>query len=101
MYAVLRSTTGNKANETARLLEQNMAEMEKLFRSVRGFVSYSLVRTDDGTVSVSVFQDKTSADEGSRVVLDWIKKNAPDLAPPAMSEGPVLISIGPIQIGPI
>jgi hypothetical protein len=101
MYAVLRSTTGNKANETARLLEQNKAEMEKLLRSVRGFVSYSLVRTDDGTVSMSVFQDKANADESSRVVLDWIKKNAPALEPPVMSQGPVLISIGPISIGPI
>jgi len=102
MYAVLRSSSGKEAKEISNFLEQNKAEVEKLLRSIYGFVSYSLVRTDDGTVSVTVFQDKASADEGIRVQRDWIKKNAPDVGAPVMSQGPVLVQIGlPIQLGPI
>ena len=93
MYAVLRSTPGKKAYEVASVLEQRKAEMGQLLRLINGFVSYSLVCTEEGTISVSVFRDKACAKEGIRVQLDWIKNNAPDLEPPGLAEGPVLISI--------
>jgi hypothetical protein len=96
MYAVLRNSSGKDATEIASFLEQNKTQVEKLLRSIHGFVSYFFVRTDDGSVSVSVFQDKASAEEGIPVQLDWIAKNAPNVGPPVVSKGPVLISIGPV-----
>jgi hypothetical protein len=48
--------------------------VEKLIRSVNGFVSYSHVRTQDGVFSVSAFQDKAGADESVRVARDWIRQ---------------------------
>jgi hypothetical protein len=57
------------------------------------FVSYSLVRTADGGLSVSVFQDKAGADESVKVARDWIGKNASNtgVGAPTVSEGTVII----------
>jgi len=55
--AVMRSYSGKGAKELAGILEKNKAEIEKLIRSVKGFVSYSLVHTHDVVFSVSVFQE--------------------------------------------
>jgi hypothetical protein len=77
MHAVIRSYSGKGAKELASVLEKNKADVEKLIRGIKGFVSYFLVRTPDGAFSVSVFQDKAGADESVRVARDWINKNDP------------------------
>ena len=66
MHAVIRSYSGKGAKELTGVLEKNKGEVEKLVRAIKGFVSYSLVRTQDGAFSVSVFQDKAGADESIR-----------------------------------
>jgi hypothetical protein len=95
MHAVIRSYSGKGAKELAGVLEKNKADVEKLIRAIKGFVSYSLVRTHDGVFSVSVFQDKAGADESVRVARDWIKKNASDTgaAAPTVSEGTVILHL--------
>jgi hypothetical protein len=50
-----QSYSGNGGKELTSILEKNKAEIEKLIRAIKGFVSYSLVRTHDGAFSVSVF----------------------------------------------
>jgi hypothetical protein len=60
MHAVMRSYSGKGAKELAGILGKNKAEVEKLIRSVKGFVSYSLVHTHDGVFSV---KDKAGAHE--------------------------------------
>jgi hypothetical protein len=75
------------------VLEKSKAEVDKLIRSVKGFVSYSLVRTAGGGFSVSVYQDKVGADESIRVARDWVGKNAGKTraAAPTVSEGTVIL----------
>lgn len=75
------------------LLEQRKAEVESVIRGVTGFVAYSLIRTDDGGVTVTVCQDKAGTDESIQVARDWVRENAADLgsSPPAVSEGAVII----------
>jgi hypothetical protein len=58
MHAVVRTYSGKGAKELIDLIEKNKPEVEKLIRGVKGFVSYSLVRTADGGLSGSVYQDK-------------------------------------------
>ena len=70
MHVVTRSYSGKGAKELVDVLEKNKADVEKLIRSIKGFVSYSLVRTADGGFSVSVFQDKAGADESVKVARD-------------------------------
>ena len=93
MHAVIRSYSGKGAKELASVLEKNKAEVEKLIRAIKGFVSYSLVRTQDGAFSVSVFQDKAGTDESVRVARDWISKNAGNtgVGAPTVSEGTLIL----------
>ena len=94
MHAVTRSYSGKGAKELIDVLEKNKTDIEKLIKSIRGFVSYSLVRTPEGGFSVSVFyQDKAGVEESVRVARDWIGKNASNTgaAAPTVSEGTVIL----------
>ncbi len=77
------------------VLEMNKAEVERLIRGIKGFVSYSMVRTANGGFSVSVCQDKAGTDESLRVAREWIAKNAgkTGVTPPAVSEGSVILQL--------
>ena len=79
MHAVVRTYSGPGANELFELLEQRKGEVEDLIRPIGGFVSYSLIRTDDGGVSVTVCADKTGTDQSIQVARDWIQTNASTL----------------------
>jgi len=93
MHAVIRSYSGKGTKALFDLLEKNKGEVESLIRGVKGFVSYSLVRTTRGGFSVSVYQDKAAADESTRAAREWIAKNASKtgVARPAISEGTVML----------
>jgi hypothetical protein len=45
MHAVVRTYSGKGAKELMDVLEKSKADVERLIRSVDGFVSFSLVRT--------------------------------------------------------
>jgi hypothetical protein len=89
MYTVVRSYFGKGAKELFDVLEKNKADVEKTIRSVKGFVSYSLVRSEDGGFSVTVCEDQAGTDESLKKARDWIAKNAPGtgVAAPKVSEG--------------
>ena len=93
MHAVVRTYKGPGARELFDLLEQRKAEIEGLIRAIPSFKSYTLFRTDDGGVTMTVCEDKAGTDESLRVARDWIQKNAPDIgaSPPDVSEGSVVI----------
>ena len=95
MHAVVRTYSGKGAKELFDLLEKRKTDVEKLMRSVKGFVNYSLVRTTNGGFSVSVAQDKAGADESMQKARDWIKQNAADTgaSAPAVSEGSVILQL--------
>ena len=95
MYAVVRTYSGPGAKELFELLEQRKGEVDDLIRPVSGFVSYSLIRTDDGGVTVTVCEDETGTDESIQVARDWIQANASDLGanPPSISEGEVSLHV--------
>lgn len=95
MHAVLRMYSGAGARKLVDLLEERKKEVEGLIRAVKGFVSYSMIRTSDGAASVTVCQDKAGTDESMRIAADWIKKNAPDLgvSPPTVVEGSVILQL--------
>src|SRR5262245_8461461 len=95
MHAVMRNYSGKGTKALFDLLEKNKGEVESLIRGVKGFVSYSLVRTTRGGFSVSVYQDKAGADESTRAARDWIAKNAGKIgaAAPTVSEGTVIVQL--------
>ena len=95
MHAVIRTYSGNGAKQLIDAIEKDKAEVEKLIRSVKGFVSYSLVRTASGGFSVSIYQDKAGTEESSRIARDWIANNARNtgVSAPSISEGAVLLHL--------
>jgi hypothetical protein len=95
MHAVLRNYSGEAAKQLFDVLEANKAEVERLVRGIAGFVGFSLVRTDAGGFTLSVFQDKAGCDESVRVAREWIAKNAGNIgaSPPAVTEGGVILQV--------
>src|SRR6516162_5792255 len=71
-------------------------------KRIKGFVSYSLVRTSKGGFSVTVCKDKAGTEESTRAARDWITKNARDTgaAKPTISEGSVILHLNPQPLPP-
>jgi hypothetical protein len=92
MYAVIRRYSGPGAVELFDLLERRKADVEGLIRELDGFVAYTLFRTADGGIAVTVCQDKAGADESTQIVrTSWVGKEAISAtAPPEVAEGPVI-----------
>jgi hypothetical protein len=75
------------------VLEEHKEDVEKIMHPIKGFASYTLLRTADGCVSVTVCKDKAGTDESLRGAADWIKKNASNIgaSAPAVSEGSIIL----------
>jgi hypothetical protein len=95
MHAVMRDYSGSGAKKFFDLLESKKAEVKDVMMPIRGFVSYSLVRTARGGFSVTICQDKAGTDESVRVAREWIAKNACDtrVARPKISAGTVILHL--------
>jgi len=95
MHAVLRTYSGKGVEELFDVIEKNKADAEKVLRSVKGFVGYSIARTSSGGFSLTVCKDKAGADESSAKARDWIKQHASNAgaSAPAISEGTVIFHL--------
>ena len=95
MYAIVRNYAGVGAKQLFDVLERQVADVEATLRKVPGLVTYTLVRSGDGGMSITVCKDKAGADESVKVAREWIKKNAANVPayPPAIMEGPVIVQI--------
>jgi restriction endonuclease Mrr len=93
MHAVMRTYSGKGAKELFDLLEKRKGDVEKVMRSAKGFVSYSLFRTGDGGVSVTICQDKAGTEDSVQKAAAWVKENASGIgvSPPKVSEGPIVL----------
>ena len=92
MYAVVRNYSG--ASQIFDELESKKDDVERVIRGVPGLVSYTLFRTTDGGVSVTVCQDKAGTDESVKVAAEWIRENITGGSnPPAISEGSTILQL--------
>jgi hypothetical protein len=95
MYAAVRRYEGIKDDaEAARLVGESFVP---LLENVKGFVAYYWIDAGEGTMaSLSVFDDKTGADESVKLAHQWIEDNAPGLFPnpPRVTEGEVVSHAG-------
>ena len=92
MYATVR--TYSAGPELADALVSNAAEVKSLISGIDGFQAYYLVRTADGTVSVSVYDNEAGANESNSAAASWIRENLPEFggSAPQVSSGEVVIS---------
>ncbi len=95
MHAVVRTYSGPKAKQLFDLLHERKADVESKLKAVPGLVSYTMVRSGDGGVTVTVCKDKKGTDESLRVAKEWISKNASSIgaSAPTVSEGAVILQI--------
>ena len=92
MYATVRTYSG--APELADALVSNEAAVKSLISGIDGFKAYYLIRTSDGAVSISVYDNEAGATESTSAASTWIRENLPDLGvtAPQVSAGEVVIS---------
>jgi hypothetical protein len=91
MYATVRTYTA--ASELANALVGKADEVKNLIGGIDGFKAYYLVRTDDGAVSISVYEDQAGADASTAAAAAFIRENLPDVgaAAPQVSSGEVVL----------
>ncbi len=95
MHANMRYYSGAGAKELFDLLDKRKSDVEAAMRKVPKFVSYTLISTGSGGVSVTVCQDKAGTDESVKIAGAWVKEHAGGLkvSPPSVSEGPVILNL--------
>jgi heme-degrading monooxygenase HmoA len=93
MHMVIRTYTGHGAKELFDVLKERAADVESTMRTVKGFVSYTLARSADGGVAVTVCQDFAGAMESLEKAKEWVAKNAAHtgVGPPKASDGVVIV----------
>lgn len=93
MYAMVRTYSGAKPLIDA--LESRKGEVEAVMRGVPGLISYTMLRTADGGVTITVCQDKAGVDASLQASRDWMQQNMPGIAAsaPVVSEGNVVVQI--------
>ena len=95
MHVVIRTYYGKGAKKFIDLLEQHLAEVQRLMRSIDGFVGYTLARTAEGGFSVTICQDERGIKQSVKTAREFIAKHAPEMSIAAMhiSEGTVVTHI--------
>jgi hypothetical protein len=93
VYATIRHYAGNP--HFAAQLAARRADVLDVIGAVPGVRAYYLIRTADGTTSVTVCEDADGAEESNRAAAAWIRENMPDAAgsPPRVTAGEILISL--------
>lgn len=95
MHAIVRNYSGAGAKQLFDVLEQHKSDVESTLRKVPGLMTYTLLRSGDGGMSVTVCKDKAGAEESLKVAREWIQKNASNIHanPPVVTEGSVIVQI--------
>jgi hypothetical protein len=91
MYVTIRSYSGG---DLADELVKRQDEVKGIIASIDGFRAYYLLRTADGTTSISVFDDQSGAEASTAAAAGWIAENLPDASfgAPQVTTGEVAVS---------
>ena len=94
MFVAIRyyQTAPDSTDEVVRRVKEGFVP---IIRDTQGFVSYFVLapsEREDELVSVSVFEDRSSAEESNERAEDWVKQNLSELLPlPEFAEGEVVV----------
>ena len=78
----------------ADLLTSHKDEVEEVIGAVPGIQSYTLMRTPDGVASITVGDDEAATEASRSAAADFLRQKAPNSAPPAITEGTVIVQLG-------
>ena len=96
MHTVVRTYSGNGAAETIDLIIAKKRDVKKIMHAVKGFVDYSVVKTEDGGFTVTVSKNEKASEAITAAAREWVLANASHLkakAPKVMG-GKVVLSVG-------
>ena len=94
VYAVVRTYSGIGAKDFFDRWKIRRPKSKPSCVPCRGYRSYTLVRSGEGGVAVTVCEDKAGAEESTRVAREWIRQNASGIEwPPTIEEGSVVVQI--------
>ena len=95
MHTVVRTYSGKGAAETIDLIIANKKDVKKLMHSVKGFIDYSLVKTEDGGFSVTISKTEKASEAITAAAREWLVANAKHLKakPPKVMGGKVGLNI--------
>lgn len=79
MHTVIRTYSGKGAVETIDLIIAKKRDIKKLMHSVKGFVDYSVVRTEDGGFTITVSKTEKASDAITAAAREWVLAHAADL----------------------
>jgi len=93
VYATVRTYSG--ASGLADELAARADEVRGVIGDIEGFRGYYLIKTGDGAVTVSVFDNEAGAEASTKAAAAYLRENMPDAAgsPPQISSGEVVFSI--------
>jgi hypothetical protein len=96
MHTVVRIYSGKGAAETVDLIIAKKREVKKIMHSVKGFMDYSIVKTEDGGFSVTVSKNEKASEAITAAAREWVAANAAHLKakPPKVMGGKVTVSVG-------
>jgi hypothetical protein len=96
MHTVVRIYSGKGAAETIDLIIANKKDVKKLMHSVKGFIDYSVVKTEGGGFSVTVSKTEKASETITAAAREWVMANAKTLKvkPPKVMGGKVGLNIG-------
>lgn len=95
MHTVIRTYSGHGAVETIDLIIASKKDIKKLMRAVKGFISYSVIKTEKGGFTVTVAKNEKASDAITAAAREWVGANAADLKPkpPKIVGGEVALHI--------
>jgi heme-degrading monooxygenase HmoA len=68
--------------------------VKNLISGIPGFIAFNLVRCESGAFSVSVYEDRTGAEESVRVAREYLQQNLPGISgPPEVIQGEAVLSV--------
>jgi hypothetical protein len=93
MFASIRKYSGRPLLADELLKRQN--EIKSVLEPVSGFRGYYLIKTGDGTISMTVCDNRAGVEESDRVESTWLKDKLPTFATPApqVTTGEVLFHV--------
>lgn len=97
MYALVRTYSGPGAAKLFDILEDRKRDVEAAVSGVPGLTSYTLLRTADGGIAVTVCETQEGAEQSLKVAREWIQQNASAAGAmqPTVSQGSVILQLEP------
>lgn len=79
MHTFIRTYSGKGAVETIDLIIASKKDIKKIMRGVKGFISYSVIKTETGGFSITVSKNEKASEAITLAAREWVLAHAAHL----------------------